>query len=133
MMRALVLLLVLANAVWWGWSQGWLPAGLLPLPLEDGQREPRRLQAQLKPEAVVVVPAAEAQRLASVACLQAGPYDTAATAAAEAVLLAAALPVETWQKLPAGGGVLLRLPEADAAQQARLRATPGHEMFRPCP
>lgn len=133
MLRALVLLLVLANAVWWGWSQGWLPAGLLPLPLEDGQREPQRLLAQVRPEAVQVLPTAEAHRLATVACLQAGPYDTAATAAAEAVLLAAGLPVDAWQKLPADEGTLLRVAEADAAQQARLRATPGHEMFRPCP
>jgi hypothetical protein len=134
MLRLLVLLLLAANAVWWGWSQGWLPAGLLPLPLEDGQREPQRMQAQVRPEAVQLLPSAEARRLAAAACLQAGPYDTAAAAAAEAVLLAAGLPVGAWQRLPAdGGATLLRLPEADPSQQAALRTTPGQEMFRACP
>jgi hypothetical protein len=132
-LRLLVLLLLLANAVWWGWSQGWLPADLLPLPLEDSQREPQRLQAQVRPEGVQVLPSAEAKRLAAAACLLAGPYDTAAAGAAEAVLLAAGLPAAAWQRLPADGATLLRLPEADPAQQAALRATPGSEMFRPCP
>lgn len=133
MLRLLVVVLLLANAVWWGWSRGWLPPGLLPLPLEDGQREPQRLQAQLRPEAVQVLPTAEARRLAAAACLQAGPYDDAAAAAAEAVLLAAGLPASAWQRVRVDGGTLLRLPEADPGQQTRLRATPGQEMFRPCP
>jgi hypothetical protein len=133
MLRLLVVLLLLANAVWWGWSKGWLPAGLLPLPLEDGQREPQRLQAQVRPEAVQVLPSAEARRLAAAACLQAGPYDTAAAGAAEAVLLAAGMPASAWQRLPVEGGTLVRLPEADPAQQTSLRATPGHEMFKACP
>jgi hypothetical protein len=134
MLRLLVLLLLAANALWWGWSQGWLPAGLLPLPLEDGQREPQRMQAQIRPEAVQLLPTAEARRLTAAACLQAGPYDTAAAAAAEAVLLAAGITAGAWQRLPAEGELtLLRLPEADPAQQTALRATPGQEMFRACP
>lgn len=133
MLRLLVVLLLAANALWWAWSHGLLPASMLPLPLEDGQREPQRLQAQLKPESVQVLPSAEARRLAAAACLQAGPYDTAAAAAAEAVLLAAGLPASAWQRLPVEGGTLLRLPEADPAQQTSLRGTPGHEMYKPCP
>ena len=38
MLRALLLVLVLANVLWWGWSHGHLPAGLLPWPRDDVQR-----------------------------------------------------------------------------------------------
>ena len=42
MLRALLVLLLLANAAWWAWTHGWLPAGALPLPLDTpGQREPQ--------------------------------------------------------------------------------------------
>ena len=50
MLRALVLVLLLANAAWWAWSQGWLPPSALPFPTEAGQREPQRVAAQQRPE-----------------------------------------------------------------------------------
>jgi len=52
-MRALLLALLLANLVFFAWSQGWLAgAGLEPVT----QREPQRLARQIHPEQVRVTP-----------------------------------------------------------------------------
>jgi cytochrome c553 len=59
MLRLVIWLLVLANAGYFAWTQGYLaPLGLAPVE----QREPERLQAQLKPEALRLLngPRAEA-------------------------------------------------------------------------
>lgn len=58
MLRAIVALLLLANAVFWGWSQGWLDdvVGVRSI----GDREPQRLAQQLRPEIVRVLPGAGA-------------------------------------------------------------------------
>jgi hypothetical protein len=136
MLRALVLALLLANAGWWAWSHGWLPAGAVPLPRDDGQREPQRLAAQVRPESVQVLASAEARRLAAAACLQAGPFDDTKWPAAAAALARVGLPTVAWQRVPADGGSVLRVPEADAAQQAALKALVDPELgegFRPCP
>jgi hypothetical protein len=55
MLRAVVLVLVLANAVFFAWSSGWFDgiAGLS----SRGEREPERLQRQVRPDAVRVLPA----------------------------------------------------------------------------
>jgi len=81
MLRLAVLLLLLANGAYFAWAQGWLrPLGLGPLE----QREPHRLEQQLKPDAVRVLPVEESRRLElAVAatrppeCLQAGPLEDA--------------------------------------------------------
>jgi hypothetical protein len=56
MLRALVALLLLANAVFWIWSQGWLDdvVGVR----STGEREPQRLAQQVRPEIVRVLPGA---------------------------------------------------------------------------
>ncbi len=137
MLRALLVVLLLANAFWWAWTQGWVPAGALPLPLDGrGQSEPQRLAAQWRPESIQVLTPAEASRLQAVACLQAGPYGDDAWAAAAAALERAGLPGTAWQRVPAEAGALLRVPEADAGQQALLAQLqdPGlGEGFKPCP
>lgn len=81
MLRVLVLLLALANAGYYAWSQGALRDwGLGP----GSSAEPQRLQQQIKPDAVRILPASEARRAASSAvavaaatpkteCLLAGP------------------------------------------------------------
>lgn len=123
MLRALLLLLILANALWWGWSQGWLPAGLLPWPRDDVQREPARLALQVHPERVQVLPplaAGRQQRPTS--CWQAGPLDEAQASAAELALAGAGLPSDAWQRVPVDGGELLRVPAATPAQQDALQA-----------
>lgn len=102
MLRFLVLLLVLLNAGYYAWSQGMLRAyGWAPAE----QSEPQRLQQQIRPEAIRILPTEEARRAEQVAltpprppeCLQAGPFDEAQ---AEAVRKA----VET--TLPAGAWAL---------------------------
>ena len=50
MLKVFVLLLVLANAGFYGWSHGYL-AGIAPPP---GQEEPERLRHQVHPEAIQV-------------------------------------------------------------------------------
>mgnify|MGYP003576730992 CR=1 FL=1 len=51
MLRTLVLFLVLANAAWFAWAQGFLqPWGIGPTP----QSEPERLERQLRPDALRV-------------------------------------------------------------------------------
>ena len=51
-MRALVAALVLANAAFFLWANGWL-SPLLPAPWQ-GQREPERLREQVNPGQVAV-------------------------------------------------------------------------------
>ncbi len=78
MLRLAVLLLLLANGVYYAWGEGLLlPWGWGPSP----ETEPWRLQQQIRPDAVKVLPAEEARREdvpVTVArtgeCLQAGPF-----------------------------------------------------------
>src|SRR4051794_28013849 len=82
MLRLLVLLLLLANAGFFAWSQGLLaPVGFAPAQ----QSEPQRVAQQIKPEAVRVLPGDEAKRFeVSQArppeCLQAGLFTDAEAA-----------------------------------------------------
>lgn len=95
MLRALALLLLLANLGFHAWTQGWL-SPWLPPPGSD--REPQRLAAQLHPERIAVLSdraasaaLAAAQSAApheepALLCLEAGPFDEAGARAAEALL-----------------------------------------------
>ncbi len=102
MLRAVVLVLLLANLLFFGWARGWL-APALPPP-HSGEREPERLAAQVNPERVLVLPAKAASaaisaaRAAAIACLEAGPLGEADIAAAETALAAARLPDGAWQR-----------------------------------
>lgn len=102
MARAIALFLLLANGVFFAWSQGLLaPYGLAPAQVS----EPQRLQQQILPERVIVVPpSARAAVLASAApdvpaapaeCLTAGLFD-AARSTVLSNALAAALPAGSW-------------------------------------
>lgn len=107
MLRALVVLLVLANLGFWAWSTGALEiVGLAPV----RERDPARLAQQVRPDAVRVLARAEAAAAlraasasspggkpaaASLQCLEAGPFASTAVEAAESVL-AAALPAGSW-------------------------------------
>ena len=85
MLRLLVLLLLLANAFYFAYSQNWLASslGLAPTP----QSEPQRLAQQIKPEAIRVLPGDEAKRIETAAaakppeCLQAGLFTDAEASA----------------------------------------------------
>lgn len=132
MLRALILFLVLANGVFWAWSQGMLQAyGLGP----QQYSEPQRLGQQIQPESLRVVSAAEAQKIAAeaqaqepVQCLQAGLFDEAQTLPLRTAL-ASGLPAGSWQLDPAiepGRWIIyigkLSTADAMAKKQAQLSA-----------
>jgi hypothetical protein len=88
MLRAVVVALVLANVLFFGWTRGWFEPWW-PLP-QHGERESERLAAQVRPEAIVLLSpkaasaAVSAARAASMAagegerCLEAGPFSVEA-------------------------------------------------------
>ena len=100
MLRIFVLLLLLANAAYLAWSQGWLrEVGFAPAL----QTETQRLAQQIKPEAVRAVSAQELRRIEAQAapkppppeCLEAGLFDAKQSAALRRTLTHA-LPTATW-------------------------------------
>lgn len=111
MLRLLVLLLALANVVYFAWSQGALaPLGMAP----SVQTEPQRLATQIRPEAIRLLTADEARQLetsgsaarpangasataeATAECLQAGLFNEQQTTALRASL-EKVLPAGSWQ------------------------------------
>lgn len=110
MLRALVVLLLLANLAFWAWTEGLLaPVGLMP----TSQRDPARLELQVQPDAVRVLSAdaaraalaatAEAPARGATQCLEAGPFSTASIVAAEQALVAAGWPAGSWVRTPHEG------------------------------
>ena len=109
MLRVIVMLLVLANALYFAWSHGFLAAyGFAPVT----QAEPQRLAQQIRPEAMRIVGLNEPRDAASITttattavllaqaetpgeCLQAGMFDEAQSAALTAAL-SRALPAGSW-------------------------------------
>jgi len=126
MLRALLIALVLANALFFVWSRGGL-APALPAP-HSSEREPERLAAQLNPERVTVLPASAASaaisaaRAAAQVCLEAGPLGDAEIAAAEAAVAALRLPAGSWQRDAAPLPPLWLVYAARGADAAATRA-----------
>ena len=106
MLRTLVVALLLANAAFFAWTQGWLDAVMGAA--AHAEREPQRLGQQVRPEAVRLLPAPVALAASAppaTRCLEAGPFDSTEVVAAEAVLAAspAASAVATrWSRLSTG-------------------------------
>lgn len=102
MLRLVALLLLLANALYFAWSQGLLLSwGWGP----TQQSEPQRLQQQIRPETIRILPPDEAKRLEVTAaasrageCLQAGPFDDVQLAALRPLL--EPLPAGSWSLEP---------------------------------
>ena len=114
MLRALVVVLLLANAAVLAWNLGMLDGPLGRRPHAD--REPERLQRQVNPELVKLLPAPGASAPAAAAspvtaasspvmavaagaapvCLEAGPFPAAALPLAEKSLLAAGIRAGSW-------------------------------------
>jgi hypothetical protein len=101
MLRLFVLLLILANGLYFAWSEGMLRAyGFAPAQ----QREPQRLEQQIKPEAIQILTPAEAKRADAQAqaeltpkeCLLAGPFDSTQAATLRHALESSLAP-GTWQ------------------------------------
>lgn len=114
MLRLLVLLLALANLAFLAWSSGWLDdlVGVRAI----GDREPERLQRQVRPETIRVLPGGAGTRAGATttptppgaaavtppaetaslpACLEAGPFTAQQFGTVEA-LLQLSLPVGAW-------------------------------------
>ncbi|MDP3253478.1 MAG: SPOR domain-containing protein [Hydrogenophaga sp.] len=102
MLKWTIWILVLANAGYFAWTQGYLD-GLGLAPLE--QREPRRLQEQVNPEQVRLLngPRAQAEQGAS-APAAAAPIAPAPAAPVAVLPTPAAPPVPTPAPLPEGDG-----------------------------
>src|SRR3990167_9238739 len=101
MLRLLLLVLLLANGVYYAWANGLLRVyGMAPVQ----QSEPQRVAQQIKPEAVRVLSAVELKKveaqvqadLAPKECLQAGVFSQAQAQTLRSAL-EAALPPEAWQ------------------------------------
>lgn len=108
MLRVVVLLLLLANLLFFAFTHGWLEgvAGLRP----HAEREPERLKRQINADKVVVLPPGAASAAAvrapepapsapqRGACLEAGPFATGASVSAVAALqaLQPPLPAGSW-------------------------------------
>jgi hypothetical protein len=84
MLRAVLILLLLANALFFGWARGWF--GSAWPPPGDSQREPHRLAAQVRPEQLLLLgpESARAAPQGAPASTPAAPADPAASAAAPA-------------------------------------------------
>lgn len=100
MMRVAFWVLLLANGLFFAWSGGYLRAyGFAPAV----QSEPQRLQQQIHPEALVLLPTQDLKKAEAQAqedakpkeCLQFGPYDDAQAARLRTAL--AALSPDAWQ------------------------------------
>jgi hypothetical protein len=144
MLRLIVLLLLLANAAYFAWSQGVLAAwGLAPAQ----QSEPQRLAQQIKPQAVRILGSDEAKLLDAAAgmqgaklqeCLQAGVFEDGQVAGLKQLL--ARWPANSWLFEPAAGpgelrGQMLKLPAVDDSLRPRveeLRAALNGKNLRPC-
>lgn len=135
MLRAVLVGLIVLNALFFCWTQGWLD-GVVGIKAQ-GDREPERLVRQIHPEQVIVLPPAlsasqaVASATAPLACLSIGPLDgDAALAAATQALTQAAIAPSQWRDLVSEQpGVMqttwavatIRLPNKDF--QARKEAT----------
>lgn len=86
MLRWVAILLLLANGCYFAWSQGWLGAWGDSLGFKPAQqREPQRLEQQIRPEALRILSSDEERRgsaatpaarpAAAAECLQAGVFD----------------------------------------------------------
>lgn len=102
MLRLMVWVLLLANGLFFAWSQGYLRAyGFAPAQ----QSEPQRVQQQIQPQALVLLnpqdlKKAEAQALDDAKpkeCLQWGPLDDAQADHVRASLQASTLAADAWQ------------------------------------
>lgn len=132
MPRALILFLLLANGIFWAWSQGLFQAyGFAP----EQHTEPQRLAQQIQPESLVLLSEKELLQLEADTkakdppqCLQAGLFDEAQTLALRAAL-ASGLPAGSWQLDPSavpGRWIIyigkLGSAEAVAKRRAQLAA-----------
>ena len=131
MVRLAVLLLLLANGLYFAWAQGLLRPWGLGAPVDPS--EPQRMERQLRPDALRVLPRQESRRpepppVAALApqCLQAGLFDDAVAASLRQAL--AGWPAHAWSLVSASEPARWILymgkyasPENVARKKAELR------------
>jgi len=126
MLRLAVLILLLANAAYFAWSQGLLRAwGLAPAV----QTEPQRLNQQIRPDAVRVLNPKESKELEAATakppeCLQAGLFDERQVERLQKAL-AGVLPSSAWSFEPvqvAGRWIVYMGPYPNAEALNKKRA-----------
>lgn len=94
MLRALVALLLLANAAVFAWSQGWLGEGSGTH--SAGAEAATRQARQIRPQSVVILsPTSARAAAAAFACLEAGPFNAGQLTLAESALQPL-LPAGSW-------------------------------------
>ncbi len=132
MLRLLVLMLILANGVYYAWTEGMLRAyGFAPVQ----QREPQHLADQYRPQAIQVLSAADLKRAEGQAqadlvpkeCLLAGPFNDAQSTVLRRAL-ESSLAGGGWQldtvDFPARWIVYMgKFPNADAQAKKRAELT----------
>jgi hypothetical protein len=141
-LRTLLVALIAANLLFFAFTRGWFD-GVMGMKA-IGDREPERLAAQVRPEAIRLLPmtAASGVGTTAVSCFEAGPFSAAESSAAEATLKAT-LPAGSWSDVrtgsPSAAGPVVahfyRIAAADATLAARLtsiRLDPTSRPFGPC-
>jgi len=125
MMRVVVIVLLVLNALFFVWSRGWLDA-VTGLPAEGG-REPQRVAAQQHPELIQPLAASAVAAMAQKSCLELGPLEgDAALAAAQAALKAAGAPaadIQVQSGEQPGVWVVATIKLADPEFRARKEET----------
>lgn len=141
-LRALALLLVLANLGFFIWSQGWLDA--LTGARAAGDHEPERMARQFQPQLLRVLPGAAGaaamagSAVAAATCLEAGPFTMAEADAALAQWRERGVQTaRIARREQQSGGAMLRIEDTDATLTARLAqidgaAAPLGKAFAPC-
>lgn len=141
MLKWLAAAAIAANGLFFGYTQGWFD-GLFGLD-STGDREPERLQAQVRPESVLLLPLPASGPAAARAprCLEAGPFTAGDLASAEAALRVA-LPEGGWRvvaAVPTGDPSATSAIRVDAADPdlglrlAELRLGAAGKAFLACP
>ena len=105
MLRGTVLLLLLANLLFFAWTRGWLGA-----PPRHAEREPERLAAQVRADTLRVLPPVAASAAVQAAwqsapvCLETAPLAERDWPAVEAAVQSAQLPDGSWARIDSGAG-----------------------------
>ncbi len=130
-LRALALLLVLANLGFFIWTQGWLDA--LTGARAAGDHEPEHMARQFQPQLLRVLPGAAGAAAmagsavaAATACIEAGPFTMAEAETALAQWRERGVQTaRIVQRMQPGDDAMVRIENADAALAARLAQNEG--------
>jgi hypothetical protein len=140
-LRLILIVLVAANLLFFGFARGWFD-GMFGLS-SIGDREPERIANQVRANIVVLTPMPAASAAAKAGCLEAGPVAAADAAGAEAALRGVLTP-GSWldnrnESIVGGASVVVshtyRVGNVDSGVAARLgalRLDPSGHAFSAC-